>query len=264
VWKRDFAEEYKSRFAAQGTCNMSPLVASGRVIVPTGAREGVRIAAFDAASGKPAWTAANVPNSLTGAPGLMDAGGAFRVLYHHAKPPGTSGISAIDVQSGAVAWQFDGKASMSDTTPVALPGNRVLIQTWANSSMYDTSASPRELWTNDELSAAGSPPVVHGEYLYGFGGNSTEFLKCVEAATGKVRWSNRIYRGFAALAGDTLVVIGEASGLLRLIGADPASYRELSRLQVLEAGARTGTPPAIAGGRIYVRNLEQVVAIDAR
>lgn len=94
-------------------------------------------------------------------------------------------------------------------------------------------------------------------------GHHGTFLKCAEAATGKLRWSNRIYRGFAALAGDTLVVLSESSGYLRLIGADPAAYRELSRLQVLEP-ARSGTPPAIAGTRIYVRNLEDVVALDAR
>ena len=53
----------------------------------------------------------------------------------------------------------------------------------------------------------------------------------------------------------------EGSGLLRLIAADPTKYRELARLEVLKPGATTLAGPAITNGRIYVRNLEEVVAI---
>ena len=59
-------------------------------------------------------------------------------------------------------------------------------------------------------------------------------------------------------------MLSESSGLLRLVAADPARYRELRRLAVLEPGARTRTPPSIAGRMIFVRNLEEIVATEAR
>jgi len=59
-------------------------------------------------------------------------------------------------------------------------------------------------------------------------------------------------------------VLSEASGLVRLVAADPSAYRELARVQVLPPGARTGTPQSVAGGRIFVRNLEELVAVAVR
>jgi outer membrane protein assembly factor BamB len=264
AWEHDLVAEYKSRFAKRGGCGMSPLVSSGRVILPTGAPGGPRVVAFAAASGMSVWTAADVPSSLNASLGLSVTNGTPRVLYHHVKPPGTSGVTALNPETGAVLWQLDGKGGNSTATPLS-NGSHVLLQTWADSTLFDTGGAPaRAVWSNTELSAIGPPPVLHGGYFYGFGGNSGEFLKAVDAATGVARWSNRIYRGYAALAGDTLVVLSESSGLLRLVAADPSSYRELARLQVLPPGARTSTPPTVAGGRVFVRNLEEVVAVDTR
>ena len=86
----------------------------------------------------------------------------------------------------------------------------------------------------------------------------------MDLADGKVKWTSRIYRGHLALAGDTLVVLSESAGLLRLVAADPSGYRELANVQVLRPGARTGTPPSLAGGRIFVRNLDELVAVEVR
>jgi outer membrane protein assembly factor BamB len=266
VWQRNMVDEYKARFTASGRagCLTSPVIAGDRVVIPTGAPAGPRLVAFDAASGTPAWTADTLPNSLNGSAGYALVDGTRTILYHHAKPTGTSGVSAINADTGAVAWQVDVKEGMSDTMPIALSGNRVLLQTWKNSTLFDVSAELRPAWTSADISAIGPPPVHHNGFLYAWGGNSGEFFRCVDASTGQVRWSERIYRGFPVTAGDTLVILSEGSGLLRLVSADPAAYRERARLQVLKPGARTAAPPSLAGGRIFVRNLEEVVAVAIR
>jgi outer membrane protein assembly factor BamB len=264
AWQRGIGTEYRSRFAERGGCRMSPLVVDGRVILATGAATGARLVALDAATGKDAWAVTDLPGAPNMAVGLRESGGARQVIYLHAKPPGIAGLSAVDARNGSVLWQVDGTRSMSDTTPLAVGPDRILMQTWAHSTVFEAGGRPAPIWSNDELSALGPPPVVHGGHIFGFGGNSGEFLKCVDARTGEARWSSRIYRGYAVLAGDTIVVLSESSGLVRLVAADPASYRELARVQALTPGARTSTPPAVAGGRIFVRNLEEVVAITAR
>ena len=264
VWQRNMAQEYKSRFAARAGCATSPLISGNRVVVPTGAAAGARLVALDAATGKTVWAAEALPNSLNGSAGFAQLGAAPTILYHHVKPPGTSGLSAVNADTGAVGWQFDLKNGISDTVPVLLPNNRVLLQAWSGSFLFDISAEPRQLWATTEISAIGPPPIHHDGFIYAWGGNSGEFFKCVDAATGQVRWSERIYRGFPLKAGNTLVVLSEGSGLLRLIAPEPAAYRERVRLQVLKPGARTAAPPSLAGGRIYLRNLEEVVAVAIR
>lgn len=264
VWQRSLAEAYKSRFAARGGCSMSPAVEGSLVIVPTGASAGARLVALDVASGKETWASSTLPNSLNAAPGLASFGGVRQVLYHHAKPPGLSGVTGVRSDTGATIWQIDSPEGMSDTTPLAVPGDRVLLQTWMNTTLIETGTSPRAVWTMSELSANGPPPVYRDGHLYGFGGNSGEFLKCVELNTGRVKWSSRQYRGSVLLVGSMLVMLSESSGFLRLIPATPAGYDERARLQVLKPGARTFTPPSFADGRIFLRNLEEVVAVEAR
>jgi outer membrane protein assembly factor BamB len=259
AWAQDLGATYASRFAKRGGCGMAPLVAGSRAFVLTGAASGPRLAAFDVGSGKQLWAAADLPDSISPAPGWADAGGGL-VLYHHFKAPGVSGITAITAETGAVAWQIDGTEGQSDATPVLVGAGRVLLETWPQVSLYDI-ASRKALWTTRNISAQRAPSVSYQGHLYTFGGQSAEFLTCVEAETGKVKWTSRIYRGHLALAGDTLVVLSEASGLLRLVAADPSGYRELAKVQVLAPGARTGTPPSLAGGRIFVRNLEELVAV---
>jgi outer membrane protein assembly factor BamB len=264
AWQHNLADPYNSRFAARGGCGLSPLIADKFVILTTGAAAGARLVAFDLASGKEIWNASTLPSSLNAGPGFAEAAGVRQVLYHHAKPPGVSGISVVRADDGTTMWQFDLPQGISDTIPLALADNRVLLQTWADSTLIDGSATPRALWTSAELSALGPPPVYRDGHIYGFGGNSGEFLKCVDAKTAQVRWLSRVYRGSLLLVGSTLVMLSESSGLLRLIPASPAAFEERARLQVLKPGARTFTPPSFAEGRILLRNLEEIVAVDVK
>jgi outer membrane protein assembly factor BamB len=262
AWTQDIAAMYASRFAKRGGCGMAPLIAGRRVVIVTGAAEGPRLAAFDVATGTPAWSTTDLPNGYNVAPGWFEADGGF-VLYHHTKPPGVSGVTAVNAQTGSIAWQIDGERGESDATPVALPGGRLLIETWPQIGLYDI-ATRTPVWTSREIVANRSPAIWHDAHIYAFGGQSGEFLTCVDASDGRVQWTSRTYRGHLALAGDTLVLLSESAGLLRLVAADPSGYRELAKVQVLTPGARTGTPPTVAGGRIFVRNLDELVAVDVR
>ena len=263
AWEVDLAGTYKSRFATRGGCSISPVVHGNLVVLPTGATDGERLVALEAATGKPVWSAKGVERSINTNPSYWESPSGAQLLYHYVKAPGKSGIAGVSLKDGSTAWSFDAEAGMSNTAPIAVGGGRVLLQTWTGSAVFDTSAagSPRQVWSNDELSALPVPAVFADGHLYGFGGNSAEFFKCVDAATGAVKWSERIYRGAVLIAGRTLLIQSEASGLLRLVAADPSSYRELTKSTVLKPGASTLSPPVIAGGMVFVRNLEEIVAL---
>lgn len=268
VWDVDLVERYKTRFAAQGGCGVSPLVHAGVVVLPTGAPESNRLVALALATGEYVW-AAEVPRSINTSAAYRESPGGAQVLYHYAKAPGLSGFSGVDIRNGRVLWEADAESGLSNMSVVALPDNRVLLQTWANSTLFEvpanaTPSQPRRVWTNSELSASTTPPVYRDGHVYGFGGNSGEFLKCVEVATGVAKWTARPYRGAALLVDRTLVIQSESSGLLRLAAADPVAYRELARLPVLKPGARTRTPPSFAAGHVFLRNEEEIVAVAVR
>ena len=263
AWSVDFAQAYKTRFAARNSCFISPLVHRDLVVMPTGSMQTDRVVALDAATGKQRWSAPGVEGSLNTNTSLWTAKAGPQLLYHYFKAPGTSGIAAINLSDGSTAWAMDAESGLSNTAPMPLGNGRVLLQTWGGSFVLEAAdtGAPRRVWSSSALVALPVPAVAVGGHIYGFGGNSGEHLTCVDAATGVTKWTERTYRGAISVAGDTLVMQAEGSGLLRLIAADPTKYRELARLQVLKPGATTLARPAISNGRIYVRNLEEVVAV---
>lgn len=257
VWRLDYAERFKSPLVKRGGCNMSPLLAGGRLVFITGAPD-ARLAAVDPATGAALWTAAVLP-SYGGTVGLAADG--LTILHHHVRQEtNTSGITAINPQTGAILWQIEGTEGASGAVPIPVDRNRLLVERWPHLSLYDlTTRTP--LWTTREMVASDNPSIHHNGHLYGFGGQSGEFMTCLDAATGQVKWTNRTYRGHLVRAGDTLVVLANAAGWLKLVAADPGGYKELAKIDVLAPGARTPTPPTVTSGRIFIRNYEEIVGV---
>ena len=104
-----------------------------------------------------------------------------------------------------------------------------------------------------------------GGFIYGTHGRAdvppVPALRCVELETGKVRWSVDDFGDCMMLrCGDRLLALME-SGELVLGQATPAGWREISRAQVVGSGARS--QPALADGRLYVRDRNQLLCLDA-
>ena len=56
-----------------------------------------------------------------------------------------------------------------------------------------------------------------------------------------------------------MILLGE-NGKLALIEATPEAYLEKARVQMLQG--KCWTPPTLAGGRLYLRNEEELVCLD--
>jgi outer membrane protein assembly factor BamB len=101
--------------------------------------------------------------------------------------------------------------------------------------------------------------VAWGGHIYGF---DDATLKCVDEKTGAETWRQRGFaKGSLILADGRLVVLSEG-GLLALAEATPEAYKESGRAQVLQG--RTWTMPTLAGGRLYLRNEKEMVALELK
>ena len=99
--------------------------------------------------------------------------------------------------------------------------------------------------------------VIFEHYIYGFDGG---ILKCVDARTGEVKWRARGFqRGSLIVADGHLIVLGE-QGRLALVEADPSRYKEKGQVQILTG--RSWTSPALAMGKLYLRNQKELVCLD--
>jgi len=113
----------------------------------------------------------------------------------------------------------------------------------------------RTIWSSDDtLSSQYATPVEHEGFLYGTHGREDQGvaeLRCVEVATGKVRWTQPNFGVAHAILADGKLLLQTADGRLALAAADAAKYRELASAQVAQEPTRA--LPALAAGQLYVR-----------
>jgi outer membrane protein assembly factor BamB len=259
LWRRDLEREFKVARPHWGTAS-SPLVEGERLIVQVGGRRDAAFAAFDKRSGEVLWAAhSEVPAYAS--PVAMTLAGRRQVLFF-----GAEALVSVAPEDGELLWRYPWVTpnGVNVATPLLIPPDRVFI-----SSAYDIGAAllavqaeagrwrVEPVWAGRVMKNLFHTSVFHRGHLYGF---DNAILKCIEAATGRERWRMGGYaRGSVILAGSRLIVLGE-HGRLALVDAEPAGYRERARAQVL--AGRTFTGPALADGRLYLRDEEEIVCLE--
>ena len=86
---------------------------------------------------------------------------------------------------------------------------------------------------------------------------------CASLKDGGTRWSEQVNCELSSpiLAGNRLLVLERNGGYLAMVRADSTSYQPLGKARVQ---AMRASSPALADGRIYVRNKDKVICYDLR
>jgi outer membrane protein assembly factor BamB len=113
------------------------------------------------------------------------------------------------------------------------------------------------VWENINLKTKFNSPVVHNGHAYGL---DEGILTCIDLATGERKWKGGRYGyGQVILAGKHLIVTTDG-GELALVKADPSGFNEVAKFAALEG--KTWNVPAIAGGKLLLRNATQMACFD--
>lgn len=263
LWGLDSRRDFDSPKGYFGVAS-SPVVDGERVIVNVGGKKG-GIVAFDAATGRTLWTATADEASYS-APVVADIAGQHTAVFFT-----RTGLVALDPANGAVRYQYRWRARMAASVNAAMPivfKDQIFL-----SASYGTGAvllhvagnTVKPIWSGDEsMSNHYSTSVLKDGYLYGFDGRQEfgQTLRCVEFATGKVMWNVDGFGAGSLLIADNTLVIMRESGELALASASPKGFKFNARAQLLPGVVRAY--PALAAGRLYVRNEGQLAAFDLR
>ena len=253
LWSRALYVDYggdEGYFGAGAT----PILVGGRVLVNVGGR-GAGLVALDPATGKTLWQATDDAASYS-SPAAVALAGKDQAIF-------ITRMNCVlaDPATGRVQTLFPfGRRgpTVNAATPLIIGGKLFVTASYgvgAELRTLDGAAPPQQLWASDDiLSSQYATPVERGGFIYGIHGREDQGLaelRCIEAATGKVRWSQAGY-GVAnvILAGDKLLIVGSA-GRLALAKATPERYEELASHQLVRGVARA--LPALSAGRLYVR-----------
>jgi outer membrane protein assembly factor BamB len=166
-------------------------------------------------------------------------------------------LVAVDPQTGRELWRYPWETGWDTNNPDPLIWrNRIFISSFSRGCalLAVDGAKPEALYDKEVLHNHLSAGILLGDCLYSFNGPAKEEtdLRCLHLPTGQLKWTRKDPAfGSLICAGDKLIILSE-KGELILAEASPENFKPLARAQVL--GGLCWTPPALANGRIYVRN----------
>ena len=257
LWEHDLVKEFGSKIPRWGFAT-SPLVEANLLVVEVGGKDGKSVVAFDKKSGDVIWT------SPTDAPGYsspiaITSNGIRQIITFTSQGP-----VSVSPTDGQIYWKYNWPRGINIATPVFIPESQIFI-----SAAYDKGAvlvemnsdsgavTVDEVWKSHVMKNHFNASVLHHNHLYGF---DNAMLKCIEANTGAEQWVARGFgKGSLIYADGNLIVLGDA-GRLALVEATPREYKEKGDVQLLHG--KCWTAPSIAGGKLYVRNHEEMVCLD--
>jgi outer membrane protein assembly factor BamB len=261
LWSRNLLADYEADTGFFGVA-CSPIVSAGKLLVNVGGK-GAGIVAFDPATGKELWKANNDEASYS-SPTIADIDGKTLALFLT-----RAGLVALEPETGKIrythAWRPRIRESVNAATPLVWK-NEIFITVSYNAGavlLRPKGNELEELWTSDKsMSCQFNTPVRVGDYLYGSHGrvdaNNVD-LRCVEWKTGQVKWSMPKYGATNLIAVDGgLLGVVENGDIVRF-EASSERYKEKARASVL--GSPTWAAPALADGRLFIRDGKSLACI---
>jgi outer membrane protein assembly factor BamB len=255
-WSHDLVAEAGAKLPIWGF-SCSPLIVQDLVVVFAEGEGEKTLLAYDAHTGKLAW-AANAGEAGYSSPQRMTLDGTEQVLFLS-----MNGLFGVDPASGKVLWQHGLPAGglFRPIQPHPLGNGQILFASESDGVLLLDVKRDGENWTvsrrwaSRSLKPSFNDFVVHGDSLYGFDGNT---FCCVDAQTGKRRWkSGRYGHGQVLLLEESsLLLVVTEDGEAILLKANPQAHEEIGRFQAIQG--KTWNHPAIAQGRLYIRNGEEM------
>lgn len=238
----------------------SPLIVDDKVIVQPGGKSGKSIVAYNKNTGAAVWRNLNDAQAYV-SPMLATLAGRRQVVAITANR-----IVGVNPDDGALLWEYpwDTSGGINCSQAIAIDGNRFFV-----SAGYGKGAALVEVkdnggklaaakvWENNNMKNKFNSSVIHNGFAYGL---DEGILACVDVATGERKWKGGRYGyGQVILAGDQLIITSD-TGELALVKATPDSHQEVAKFAALEG--RTWNYPAIANGKLLVRNASQMALFD--
>ena len=193
LWRKQSAQDYLGT-EYQFDSSMSPLVVDGRCIVHVGGKGKGAIIAFDLASGESKWKCdGDAPANSS--PMVMTVQGVKQIVMFTAK-----NLVGLGLSDGKPLWQVPSELKMGNNTTPIVDGQTVICigegkgLTALKIEKQGDGFAATPLWTNTQLGARFTTPVLKDGLLFGYGTG----LFCASAKTGEVLWTDVTKRGQTA------------------------------------------------------------------
>ncbi len=258
LWRVDLTADLAAPMPFYGF-GTSPVVVGDLVIVAAGG-EKHNLAAFAKDTGRRVWSVAHSKAVNYATPSVATIAGVRQLLVF-----ANDQLLGVKPEDGSLLWsQATGWTEEASRAPVALPGDRVLLTGWGEAKLFQVKSeggkmSATQVWATPRLKNSYSPTVFHDGLIFGM---NRDYLTCIDPASGEAVWRHKVYGGSLILVDGHAVILGDSSGDLRVGRITRQGFEEKAKQPVFNAGATSSTGPSFQGKRIYLRNVEEMVALE--
>ena len=238
----------------------SPLIVDDKVIVLPGGAPNKSVVAYNKNTGAPVWKVLNDSQAYV-SPMLVELAGRRQIVVVSA-----SRVVGLTPENGSLLWSYPWSTDMgiNVSQPIMVDQNRFFISSGygKGAALVEVKGSGNNytattIWENNNMKNKFNSSVLHNGYVYGL---DEGILVCLDVNTGERKWKEGRYGyGQILLAGGHLIVTSD-QGDIALVKASPDKYTEVARFTALQG--QTWNYPAIAGGRLLVRNSNEMAAYD--
>jgi len=286
VWKVDTSKDFNvvRNFFGVGS---TPLVEGDLLIVHVGGSPpgspgidsgetrgaGSAIVAFEKRTGKVRYKASDELASYSSPVAATINGRRWGFVFAR------GGLVGFEPATGKVDFHHPWRAEMIQSVNVSNPvivGDRVFITeayTVGGALLKVQPGKCEVVWEDGRrrdraMSCWWNTPIHADGHLYGASGMQGADLRCVELATGKVKWAARGLGSCSLLLADGHFVSLSDEGTLRLVKVNPEKYEELAKAELkskdgealLKSPARAA--PVLSHGLLYVRGRDRLVCLE--
>jgi outer membrane protein assembly factor BamB len=238
------------------------LIVDDKVIVLPGGPGGKSVVAYHKDTGARVWSVLDDTQAYT-APMVATLAGRRQLIVVTAER-----AVGLTVEDGRLLWERDWvtEYGVNASQPIVIGDNRLFLSAGYGHGAAVIELTPagetftmRTIWSNTRMKNKFTSSVLYDGYIYGL---DEAILACMDAQTGELKWKGGRYGyGQLVLASGHLIVAAE-NGDLALVKASPDAHQEVARFKAIDG--KTWNHPAIADGRLFVRNADEMAAFDLR
>jgi outer membrane protein assembly factor BamB/precorrin-6B methylase 2 len=265
-WRKDYKADFGGKQNGWGYCDY-PLVDGNRLICSPGGKD-ASVVALDKTTGELLWKCA-VPGyerSTYSAAVVAEIDGVRQYIQQF-----DGGVFGVGTD-GALLWHSNAirlRALVGNVHTALVRDNEVFLSAgWGTGQGLIRLKRQGEKFSVDEIYR--DTAMSFGSWI----GNSSrlgDFIytnngQCIEWKTGKLAWrSDQFKSRVSMVVAEDRLYFRLGDGTVVLAEANPQKYVERGRFKTFQTSSEpTWTSPVIAGGRLYLRDQDQLLCYDIR
>ena len=261
IWTKDLGS-----YESEHNLGVSPLVQDGLLIVSNDQVGPSSLLALNPETGETVWTAERNPGKTSYSTPVIAPGkaGSLQILCISE----SNGITSTDLRTGKLNWQTPKLPMRTVASPIVSDGLVFATCGEGGNGKYfaaakidpDADNATRIVYERKTMLPYVPCLVAKDGLLFLWGDKG--IMVCLEIATGKEVWSERIdgqFSGSPVCIEDRLYCVTE-DGIVVVLHAGH-EFRELGRTAL---GDDCHSTPAVANGHLYLRTFHKVFAVKAK